>query len=423
MIGAPTGRHTTDLYERPHSMRSTFAAALAATTCFIVPAHAADAPVAWADTLKLSGHIEAGITYNPDDPANGLNFGQLFTDRANRPLLNQILLTAERPLDPKATGWDFGFKLQGMYGSDARYLHFFNEFDRVTHSRNQWDVVEANVVIHAPVATEGGIDLKVGQYSTPLGAEVIDAAANTFYSHSYIFNFGLPFKHTGLLSTTHVNDTLDLWAGVDTGVNASIGKKGDNNGALAGIAGIGLNNLMDGKLTILALAHIGPENPRGVPGANSDLRYIGDVVVTYKVSDELTSTTEFNYIHDDHFKATGGGVATYLTYTLSDQWSVAGRAEVFRDANNFFVAAFPGSLDFVNAERGLPATVLSPARATTYGALTIGATYKPPVPKAIEGFAIRPELRYDQALTNTRPFNSFTSRHQFTAAVDFILPF
>ena len=43
----------------------------------------------------------------------------------------------------------------------------------------------------------GGTDVKFGQYPTPLGDEVIDATGNTFYSHSYIFNYGLPFKHTG----------------------------------------------------------------------------------------------------------------------------------------------------------------------------------------------------------------------------------
>src|SRR5690349_3219511 len=70
-------------------------------------------PATWLDTVKLSGHIEAGITGNPASPSNGLNIGYFFTDRANTPLLNQLMLTAERPLDPKATGYDFGFKLQG----------------------------------------------------------------------------------------------------------------------------------------------------------------------------------------------------------------------------------------------------------------------------------------------------------------------
>ena len=60
------------------------------------------APASWADGIKFSGHIDAGITFNPDDPQNGINFGHLFTDRANTPLLNQFMLTLERDLDPSA---------------------------------------------------------------------------------------------------------------------------------------------------------------------------------------------------------------------------------------------------------------------------------------------------------------------------------
>src|ERR1700722_10325883 len=219
------------------------------------PAPAAPAtpapPAAWADTIKFSGHVEAGISGNFDDPKNNINFGQLFTDQANSPRMNQAMLTLERDLDPKATDYDLGFKLQGMYGTDARITHFFNEFDRVTNSPYQWDIVEANVQAHLPWLFGGGIDAKLGQYSTPLGAEVIDATGNALYSHSYIFNYGLPFKHTGLLTTSHVTDMLDIWAGIDTGVNDSVGTKGMNNGEFPkALVGFGLNNLLDGNLTV-----------------------------------------------------------------------------------------------------------------------------------------------------------------------------
>ena len=53
-----------------------------------------------------------------------MNFGQLFTDHANQATLNQLLLTANKPLDPKNTDFQWGFKLQGMYGSDARYTQY-----------------------------------------------------------------------------------------------------------------------------------------------------------------------------------------------------------------------------------------------------------------------------------------------------------
>jgi hypothetical protein len=388
------------------------------------PAEAAPAaPAAWADTLKFSGHLEVGATFNPDDPSNHQNFGHLFTDRANRLLLNQLLLTAERPLDPKATGYDFGFKLQAMYGSDARYTHFIGELDRSISDTNQVDIVEANILNHLPILTAGGIDLKLGQYSTPLGFEVIDAAANPFYSHSYIFNFGIPLKHTGGLAVTHLTDMIDLYLGADTGVNTSIGKKGDNNGALAGIGGFGLN-MMDGKLSVVALTHIGPELPRGTANANvnKDLRYLNDVYVTWKPTDTLQFTTEFNYIRDDGAHAIGYGGAQYVIYTLSEEISLAARGEVWRDNNGFFVAAFPGNLDFVNAERGFPAQVIGGGR-TTYGALTLGVSYKPPVPKAIEGFVLRPELRFDRSLNGTTPFDAGTKTTQVTFGMDAILPF
>jgi len=70
--------------------------------------------------LKFYGWIEGGITGNPRSPLDNHNFGHLFTDRANEPLLNQTSIVAERALDPNATGFDWGFKAWFMYGSDAR---------------------------------------------------------------------------------------------------------------------------------------------------------------------------------------------------------------------------------------------------------------------------------------------------------------
>ena len=70
---------------------------------------------------------------------------------------------------------------------------------------------------------------------------------------------------------------LDVYGGVDTGVNTTFGA-GDNNGAVAGLAGVNLT-LLDGKLTVLALSHFGPENPtRSVPKANCCWRNENDVV-------------------------------------------------------------------------------------------------------------------------------------------------
>jgi hypothetical protein len=415
------------------------AAPPAATEAAPTPAPDAPPPGFWINGIHLSAQIEGGITLNPSTPKN--DFGQLFTDHPNQLMLNQILLTANKPLDPKATGFDWGFKLQGMYGSDARYTQFQGELNSVNpYDRNQFDVVEANVLFHLPFLTDGGIDIKAGQYSTPLGYETIDPSTNPFYSHSYIFNFGIPLKHTGLLTISHVNPMLDVYLGVDTGVNTSFGPLGDNNSSIAFLGGTNLT-LMDGNLTILALTHIGPENatralgyPALNPSFNADgyYRYLNDIVVTYKASDKLTLVTEGNLIRDDYDgigisgvpkSANAFGVAQYISYTLSDAITLNGRVEVYRDDNNFFVAAFPTNNGFVTAEQGLTVGT-SASHATTYSEITLGVTWKPAnTPAVISGLLIRPEIRYDQALTNTHPYNGGRDNGAFTAASDFVLTF
>jgi hypothetical protein len=371
-------------------------------------------------TLSVQG--EAGITLSPTTSSRGLNFGHLFTDRPEEPVLNQVLVTLAKPLDPKIEGYQIGFKLQGMYGTDARYTHFAGEFDHTLRGRYQLDLVEANVQIHTPWLTPGGIDWKIGQYATPMGFETIDPSTNPFYTHSYIFNFGLPLKHTGVLSVTHATPNVDVYLGLDTGVNTSIGKGGDNNSALAALFGAQLT-LLDGKLTVLALSHIGSETPTSVvPNANHYMRYFNDIAITYKPNDKLTLVTELNFVRDDFAKANAYGIAQYAGLALNDMLTLNARAEVFRDERGFFVGAFPGSQDFANALVGRPATVLS-AGPATYGALTLGATIKPKLPGPITGLLIRPEVRYDTALNDARPYNGGRDRSAFLFATDVVLGF
>jgi Putative beta-barrel porin-2, OmpL-like. bbp2 len=383
--------------------------------------------------IKLSAQFEAGFLINPMRPADGLNFGHLFTDHANQAQLNQVLLTASKPLDPKDSGYQWGFKFQVLYGSDARYTQFLGELNRVApNARYQPDIVEAHVLGHLPWITEGGIDLKAGQFSSPLGSETIDPSTNLFYSHSYTFQFGLPFKHTGALTITHVNSTLDVYAGVDTGANTTFGPLGENNGAIGGIGGFALN-LMDGSLTVLALTHFGPEqatrllSPLGV-NANGQWRFFNDVVVTWKTTDKLTLTTELNWVRDGYGAVgktvNGFGVVQYASYALTDTLALNARGEVWRDDNNFFVASFPGNSSFIQVQQGFPAQIhAAPGTNTTYGALTLGVTWKPTLPAPVSGLLIRPEVRWDHAFTNNKPFNAQKDDNAVTIGADAVLTF
>src|SRR5450432_2518351 len=209
-----------------------------------------------APRFQISGWIDSGVMGNPASPADNQNFGRYFDDRANEPLLNQLVINFERALAPQPGEFDWGFKLQMMYGSDARYIHSLGLFSgTMATSIVQPDLVEAYLNLHFPVFTEGGLDLKLGKFVTLEGAETIDPHTNFFYSHTYIFNFGIPFNHTGALVTLHATKWLDLYAGVTRGVNTSID---DNNDSASFHGGVGLN-LLDGKLTVLATTSIGPE--------------------------------------------------------------------------------------------------------------------------------------------------------------------
>jgi hypothetical protein len=436
--------------------------ALLAGMAIAAPARADDAAPAhpMVGPVMFSGHIEGGTNINPDDPDNNINYGQLFTDRSNTFRMNQAMATAQKDLDPAAAGLDWGFKAQLMYGTDSRYTHTFGLFDRATNSPYQFDVTELNGLAHLPVIFSGGVDVKAGIYSTPIGFEVIDSTGNFFYTHSYIFNFGIPLKHTGIQTVSHITDMIDLWAGVDTGVNsgAPFFRATDNTSSGAFLGGIGINNPIP-NLTILALAHIGAENgyvrnaPAPTAGRNSHVRQIYDVVTTYHLNDALTIANETNFIKDDlspgtgHPGATAEGSAFYGIYKLNDQLSFGARAEIFRDDQGFFVGAFQSNSAFLNSQR-TPTAVGNVnnsaynAGKMTYGALTLGANYTPPIalPGSL-GLVIRPEARWDHAwggVAGAKPFDvtaasgastspagtlNGTKNDQFLLSIDAIVSF
>jgi hypothetical protein len=374
--------------------------------------------------FKLYGWIEGGITGNPDNPTDSHNFGHLWTDRSNEPLLNQVSIVGERALDPNATGFDWGFKAWFLYGSDARYSKSVGFMDLVTNDRVQPDFPELYVSAHVPIGSMG-LDLKFGKYQDPMSGETFDPRSNVFYSHSYIFNFGIPENDSGGLAVLHVNKYLDVYAGVNRGVNMTFS---DNNSSVAFEGGFGLN-LLDGNLTVLALTHDGPEDALD----NVDWRYLNDITTTWKITKNFTSVTDLNLVCDsiDGGKWGGGG-AQYFTYALNDWLQLGLRGEIFRDSQGFYVAQFRANNDFIHFERAdnlfRPGFPSDPSNLgggeTTYFEVTGGVTIKPPLPKPIAGLLIRPEVRYDRALTDRfKPFNQNTEKDQWTFGLDLVLEF
>src|SRR5258707_15896885 len=72
----------------------------------------------WWKPFTVGGYVDGGIMGNLTGATNSTNFGRLFDDRANHLELNQATLTVNRPLDPNADDFDFGFMFQPMFGTD-----------------------------------------------------------------------------------------------------------------------------------------------------------------------------------------------------------------------------------------------------------------------------------------------------------------
>ena len=383
--------------------------------------------------IKFSFFVEGGVTGNPQDPDSRQNFGRAFDDRSNEPMLNQATLTIERALVPVAGEFDWGFKLQAGAGSDGRFLNTLGTLENVNRGIIMPYIVEAYGNLHAPLSflnKDAGVDLRFGQFVTLLGAETVDPRTNYFYSHDYIFNFGIPLQHVGVLSTIHFNPTVDLYAGITRGANTSVY---DNNGYAAFLGGFGLNNLLGGKLTLLATTSIGPENPREFTGVQfngvgelvdvhrSDLRYYSDLVVTYKATDKLTSITEGVYTYDDGFDTSFYGGSETLAYAINDKFTAAARFEAVRDSSGFYVAQFGANDDFTNLERGV-----TPLDKDTFGGgpngyldATFGVQIKP---KSF--LTVRPEVRVDYSTSaHSRPYDDATKQWSVTIGADAIIAF
>jgi hypothetical protein len=434
------------------------------------------------DDLKIKGFLDAGDSINPALPFNNINFGQLYTDQANTPQLNQIFLTMEKPFTASPNNFDYRLMFQTLYGADARFHHVLGETEYLIPSRYQFAIVEAYTQLHFPVITDNGLDIKLGQYiSYNAGIENIPSIDNLFYTRSYIYNAG-PAQHLGIMGITHISDWMDIYTGVDSGVNTSIGWPGDNNAAAAIHSGV-LLHFLDNKLTVAAFTHSGPENPMqkdpynvGWPNIplecgcdpNTTWRYYNNLTISYEPTSDWKFITDIAYYRDDGwntFSSSGlsqdslylldsfyntdfsnlpqkgrgvqaYGIAQYVSYRYDDRIRINGRMEFWRDSNNFFTTSFSTPFSNANQQHGFPADVISqpifannPSMGTTYLATTVGVNFNLKFDKStpIEEIILRPEARIDFTLNNSAPFigsNTVSGRtSQKTISLDVLLPF
>ncbi len=369
--------------------------------------------------INLYGWLEGGYTYSGSAPPGNLITGNVFNTKHERIVLDQAVFNVERTVDKaasaKAGTFDIGFRGEFLYGWDAGAIHSNGLFDNPatlgvapgngyyrsrTSPENQFDVEQAYVDIAIPIGT--GLQLRIGKFVTLLGQEVIDAStstgapANALYSHSYLFGYAIPFTHTGILGSYQLTEKLGITGGVTRGWNQSIN---DNNGAVDFLGQV--NYTISDKTTLIVNASVGPQATKD----NSDYWTVIDVIVTHKLSTELTVAVNGDYGDAPHAPGTGTaqwyGVAAYASLVLDPHFTLNARGEWYRDDHGFTLGTGVGM--------------------NVYEA-TVGVAITPFPENAIaKNFIIRPEVRFDYS--DKKYFDAATDRYQFQAAVDAIFSF
>ena len=133
---------------------------------------------------------------------------------------NQYYLIFENPLEQNDEV-NFGFRVDNLFGNDWQFNHMPRV--RSTASFQPQPASPATTPPSStprstcPYLTKGGIDIKGGRFYTILGYEVVPAIGRPLLSVPYMFNYGQPFTHFGMLSTFHLTDRINVYNGAVNG--------------------------------------------------------------------------------------------------------------------------------------------------------------------------------------------------------------
>src|SRR5574337_236174 len=308
------------------------AAAATATPAFAEDAKPGLNPDDLKKALGLSIYVQGGYTYNKHAGTVGgqaeENDLRVFDHKANSFGLDLAQIVFQK--DP-AIG-NVGFKLKFSAGETAKFIHSRG----LGEATDSFDVTEAYISYNAAIGR--GVRFDFGKFVTYHGAEVIEAIDNLNYSRSLLFNYAIPFTHTGLKISYAFTDALSASFHVVNGWDNS----SDNNRAKTYGASVSYAPIEMVSLTVNGM--IGPEQDQtSVPSAgsvSSNQRELLDIVATIKPIKKLSLVINTDNGREQNIAAAGGpatwsGISGIVKYDFTDKYSLAVRGETFGDPEGF----------------------------------------------------------------------------------------
>ena len=276
--------------------------------------------------IAVGGFLDTSYTYSSNRPKSPSNItGRYFDKDQNKIVFNNFHLFVEKP----EKDWGVGFRVSGDFGRTGELLREATLWGTRLQDEPSAELREAYLTTTIPIGA--GIGVKGGLFVTTLGTEILPnpGAYNDNISRSFLFNFGVPLRHLGMLFSYPIHKILSVNAGVVTGWD----DPHDNNGQPSIMWGFGLTPMDQFALTSSFI--YGPEQRHKV----GNKRFTMSHVATIKPFDPLAILLEYTYGHEEKASlggtrdATWQGVAGIVSYGWTDRFSTALRGEVFKDSD------------------------------------------------------------------------------------------
>jgi hypothetical protein len=170
--------------------------------------------------ITLSGYVDTSYT---EQFAGKGEYGnsqhaalRQFDTQNNNFNVNAVKIALEKAL-PDKNDWAAGFRIDTIYGSDAKYLGD-SAFGATTGSSGL-ALEQAMVKFRIPVGN--GLDIYAGKFVTFLGYEVIESPANLNFSRGLLFTNAIPLTNTGVYADYKFNDMFEAKLAIVDGWNNS----------------------------------------------------------------------------------------------------------------------------------------------------------------------------------------------------------
>ena len=420
---------------------------------------APEGPPDKASWFNAGGNLVQGYTFNADKPADGYNGVTTWTDRANEYQLNQAWTYFEIPTDTKKKDFDFGLRVDAMFGSSYRFTTL-DGFDNKIKTNAEGAAISSKgqtsgqYGLAIPQAyidlAYKSVTLRIGHIISPVGFFTVDTTQNVFNTIPYTYQYGEPFTHTGVFAIWQATDDLKLMGGLTSGGDNFVngfGKGKKSPGFLGWVS-----YAIDKKSTIDWVVSVSQEwnykdstNVSATVDLTTDadglynnsalksLRYFQTLVYARQLTPKLkwVFQTDFGVQKvgdyraaikdsklDQETTAMWYGANTYLIYQMLQTLQLAVNFEWFRDSAGVRVGQIPGS-------SGVMSMTNASARKNYIGdfyQVTFGPKWQPQ-----KNFFVRVNGRYDmfvgEAVNHTatvaaQPWLDGTKQNQFIVGVD-----